>query len=301
MSPYCYLENDTLTEIPSAETPGNDLDVPSWATMAFWRAGKMSPGFDFYDVLPTFIRQAESFVSSQDGNQPFFLYLPLAAPHTPWVPTDDFGSTSAAGQYGDFVNMVDAYVGRFLSHLEKEGFKDNTLVIFTSDNGPFWKPDFIERYDHKAAGNLRGMKADIWEGGHRIPFIVRWPGKVAAASESSQLTSLTNLMGTVSEIVEQPLGSGVGLDSQSVLAQMTGSPADPTVEVVHHSSRAYFALRSGSWKLIEGRGSGGFSQPSVITPEEGEAIGQLYNLEEDFGETNNLYQELLHLLAILIL
>jgi arylsulfatase A-like enzyme len=290
MDPYCYLENDTLTEIPDAYTPGNDLDAPSWATGAFWRAGRMSPSFDFYDVLPTFIAKAKSFVASRaKKDQPFFLYLPLAAPHTPWVPTDDYEGKSQAGQYGDFVQMVDAYVGSFLTFLEEQNLNENTIVFFTSDNGPFWKPEFIERFNHRAAGKLRGMKADAWEGGHRVPFIVRWPGQVEPNTQSSQITTLTNLIATVAELHGDPLQEGVGMDSRSILPQLMGEPADNSAPVIHHSSRGYFAIRYGDWKFIDGLGSGGFSQPPIIEPEPGGPTGQLYNLKEDIGERDNSF------------
>lgn len=292
MEPYCYLENDTLTELPNEYTPGNDLDSDSWATGAFWRAGRMAKSFNFYEVLPTFIDKARGFVdkhSSDDG--PFFLYLPLAAPHTPWVPKDNYRGESGAGQYGDFVQMVDAEVGKFLSHLDERGISENTLLIFTSDNGPFWKPDFAERFDHKAAYIYRGMKADAWDGGHRIPFIVRWPGIVQANSQSDQLTTLTNLIATIAEITETKLNPGVGMDSRSVLSVIKGGAFSNDIEVVHHSSRGMFAIRSGDWKYIDGLGSGGFSQPRFIEAEEGGPQGQLYNMDEDPSEKDNLYSD----------
>ena len=292
MEPYCYLENDVLTELPNAYTPGNDLDAPSWATGAFWRAGLMAPSFDFYEVLPTFIDKAKAFVENHANSQkPFFLYLPLAAPHTPWVPKDNFENTSGAGQYGDFVQMVDAQIGEFLNYLDKLGLSQNTLVIFTSDNGPFWKPEFINRFDHRAAANLRGMKADIWEGGHRIPFIVRWPGIVAENSQTNQLTTLSNLISTVAEITEFPLIEGEGMDSRSILSVLKGGESDNSQPVIHHSSRGFFSIREEDWKYIEGLGSGGFSQPAFIAPVEGMAEGQLYNLGIDLGEQKNVYAD----------
>ncbi|MCG8311470.1 MAG: arylsulfatase [Cytophagales bacterium] len=293
MPPYCYLENDTLTELPTEYTPGNDLDAPSWATGAFWRAGRISESFDFYEVLPVFIRQAKKFVTAnKKDDKPFFLYLPLAAPHTPWVPKADYKGASGAGQYGDFVQMVDAHVGDFLLYLDDLDVSENTLVVFTSDNGPFWKPDFAEKFDHKAAHIYRGMKADIWDGGHRIPFIVRWPDRVAANSQSDQLTSLTNLMATVSEITGASLPPGSGMDSKSIYQVLTGGPPDNDSPVIHHSSKGLFAVRVGEWKYIEGLGSGGFSRPASIEARDGEPDGQLYNMEEDPSEKNNLYAQM---------
>ena len=292
MEPYCYLENDVLVSMPDQYTPGNDLDAESWATGAFWRKGRMSKDFDFYEVLPTFVEKAKMFIKSQAiEDKPFFLYLPLAAPHTPWVPKENYQGKSMAGQYGDFVQMVDAGIGEVLESLKKNEVHDNTLVFFSSDNGPFWKPEFIDRFDHKAAHIYRGMKADIWDGGHRIPFIVRWPEKVAANSQSDQLTTLTNLIATMSEVVGDQLKEGEGMDSQSILSVMLGGNSDKTNYVVHHSSKGMFAIRTDNWKLIEGLGSGGFSKPSVISPKEGEPEGQLYNMKDDPGEKINLYEE----------
>ena len=294
MEPYCYLENDVLTALPNEHTPGNDLDTGSYATGAFWRPGRITKGFDFYEVLPRFIDKAKKFVQSQSKNEkPFFLYLPLAAPHSPWVPKENYDGSSGAGQYGDFVQMVDAQVGDFLKSLDANGISENTIVIFASDNGPFWKPDFIERFDHKAAHNYKGMKADIHEGGHRIPFMVRWPGKVKKGSKSNFRTTLTNLMATIADVVGVTLNDGTAEDSQTILPVLLENEdlVTEALPLIHHSSKGFFAIRKGDWKLIEKRGSGGFSAPVVVEPQEGEPEGQLYNLAEDPSETTNLYNE----------
>jgi arylsulfatase A len=292
MEPYCYLENDVLTELPTDYTPGNDLNTPVYATEAFWRKGRMSESFDFYEVLPTFIEKAKSFVQTHAKDQaPFFLYLPLAAPHTPWVPKDNYAGSSKAGKYGDFVQMVDALVGDFLKELDENALSDNTLVIFTSDNGPYWRPEYIERFGHHAADKYRGMKADIWDGGHRIPFIVRWPGTVEANSQRDQLTTLTNLMATIADIHGVELGDGAGMDSESILPVLKGANSKNLHPVIHHSSRGVFAIRVGEWKYIEGLGSGGFSEPRTLEPLDGGPTGQLYNLALDPSEKDNLFME----------
>jgi len=294
MEPYCYLENDVLTELPNEYTPGNDLDTGSYATGAFWRPGRVTKSFDFYDVLPKIISQGKKFVETHANDKdPFFLYLPLAAPHSPWVPKPNYDGSSGAGQYGDFVQMVDDQVGDFLKSLEETGISDNTIVIFTSDNGPFWKPDFIERFDHRAASIYRGMKADAYEGGHRVPFIVRWPGKIEAGSKSNFKTTLTNLMATCAEVLGVKLDEHLAEDSQSILPVLLNDKknVEKEIPIIHHSSRGHFAIRKGDWKLIEKRGSGGFSTPVVVEPQEGEPEGQLYNLGEDPSETMNLYNE----------
>ncbi len=288
--PYCFLENDTLTQPLNGYTEGSQ---PYGYTGAFWREGLMAEDFDFYEVLPTFIDKASQFVQSRskDDERPFFLYLPLAAPHTPWMPKDAYRDQSGAGEYGDFVQMVDAEVGRFLKQLDKNGVFENTIVIFTSDNGPYWTPEFIDRFDHHAAAHFRGMKGDAWDGGHRIPFIVRWPGKVASNSSSEQLTTLTNLIATVADLHDLELGEGIGMDSQSILPVLLGGEASNDISVIHHSSRGIFAIRHGDWKFIDGLGSGGFSPPAYIEPEENGLSGQLYNMKADPTEQTNLFIE----------
>ncbi len=292
MDPYCYLENDELLAVPSDSTPGNDLNTGY--TEAFWRAGRIAPGFEFDQVLPTFTNKAVSYIEERStSKQPFFLYIPFAAPHTPWVPTQEFQGIGEAGTYGAFVNQVDASVGRILTAIEESGLEDNTLVFFTSDNGPFWTPELIEQYSHRAAGTLRGMKADAWEGGHRIPFIVKYPGQVAPGSKSDAIITLTNLLATCADLLNVELEPDEGEDSFSILPILKGQTnaiADQEA-VVHHSSRGFFAIRKGDWKLILGRGSGGFSQPQVYEPKKGEVPGQLYHLKEDLQEANNVYSD----------
>lgn len=292
MPPYCYLENDRLVTMPTDSTPGNDLNTGY--TEAFWRGGLMAPDFEFDQVLPTFTQKATEFIEDPASKQqPFFLYVPFAAPHTPWVPTETYRDTSKSGTYGDFVTMVDNAVGQILASIENAGFSDNTIVFFTSDNGPFWTPALTEQYGHRAAGPLRGMKADAWEGGHRVPFIAKWPGKIPGNMSTSATTSLTNLLATVSDIVDIPLPEGAGQDSYSILPVLMGQAThvEGQQAVIHHSSRGFFAIREGAYKLIEGRGSGGFSNPPIYEPKAGEPTGQLYNLRQDPKETQNLYNE----------
>lgn len=292
MDPYCFLRNDTLIELPTDHTPGNDLNTGY--TGAFWRAGKIAPSFRFEEVLPTFTRQAVSYfrVRKQEP-KPFFLYLAFSSPHTPWVPGAGYVGKSGAGSYGDFVQMVDAQVGKVLDALDSLGLSENTIVVFASDNGPFWRPSSIEKYGHRAAGNFRGMKADAWEGGHRVPFIVRWPGKISPGSVSAAPTTLANLAATCADILGRPIPEGSARDSYSILPVLLqhADTVPGQVAIVHHSSHGFFAVRQGHWKLIEGRGSGGFSEPVMYEAAAGEAKGQLYDLDRDPGEEHNVYVE----------
>jgi arylsulfatase A len=291
MPPYCYLEDHKLTELPTGYTKGNKLE--SGYTGPFWREGKMAPSFDFHGVLPTFVAKAIGFLKKQSTKKPFFLYLPLAAPHTPWVPTNDYAGKSKAGEYGDFVQQVDAAVGEVLRTLAEAGLADNTMVIFTSDNGPYWRENFVKQFNHKSAGGFRGMKGDAFEGGHRIPFIVRWPGNVKPGTTSAATTTLTNLMATCREVLGLKSRADLPEDSYSILPVLLGKASQIADQpaVVHSSSIGFFAIRKGDWKLIEGLGSGGFTEPKEIKPKTGEPVGQLYNLATDGAETNNLYQQ----------
>jgi arylsulfatase A-like enzyme len=215
----------------------------------------------------------------------------MPAPHTPWMPAEEFRGSSQAGDYGDFVTIVDAMVGKILSAIKESGQEENTIVILTSDNGPYWRPAFIEKFDHRAAYIYRGMKADAWEGGHRIPFMVRWPGHIQPGSVSNATTTLANLLATSAEIVGLDPKLLQGQDSYSILPVLLGK-ADKVPDqdaVVHHSSQGMFAIREGDWKLVEGRGSGGFSEPVFYEPKPGEAPGQLFNVKDDPSETIDLY------------
>jgi arylsulfatase A-like enzyme len=197
-----------------------------------------------------------------------------------------------SGDYGDFVAQVDAVLGQVMQTLEDNGLADNTLLIFTSDNGADWKPGDQERFAHRANAHWRGMKADVWEAGHRVPLLARWPGRIQPGSTSHALGCLTDLLATAAEITGRQLPRDAGEDSFSLLRDLTGSGSAPAREaVVHHSMDGMFSIRQGEWKLCLGRGSGGFSTPRRIEPNPGEPPGQLYHILGDQRETENLYHE----------
>ena len=256
----------------------------------FWRAGPIAPGFSHTDVLQSIAQEATTFIRSQSKDQPFFLYFPLTAPHTPWLPADGFRGKTEVGYYGDFVAQVDAVVAQVTAALDEAGLADNTLLIMTSDNGSHWPVGDIAKWGHDANGGFRGQKADIHEGGHRVPLIVRWPGKVQPGSASDQIVCLTDLLATCAAIVGEDLPENAGEDSCNLLPAMLGTTKGPLREaVVHHSVTGMFAIRKGDWKFIDGLGSGGFTKPARVKPKPGGSQGQLYNLAEDRAEKKNQY------------
>ena len=223
---------------------------------------------------------------------PLMLYLAYPAPHTPWLPSEEFAGKSGAGMYGDFVMMVDFQIGRVLYSLKTAGLADNTLVVFTSDNGPVWYETDVERFGHDSSGGLRGMKSDAWECGHRMPFIVRWPGVTPPESVSKQMICFTDLLATFAEIVGVKLPTKAAPDSFSFRRVLTGEQLDDEpvrTELVIRSGGGLMTFRQGQWKLIQGLGSGGFSEPRRVKAEQGQPTGQLYNLAADPGETTDVY------------
>ncbi len=237
------------------------------------------------NMLPLIALKASDYVAERSkSGKPFFLYLPLSSPHTPIVPGKDWKGKSQLGEYGDFVMETDWAVGQVLAAIEKAGITENTLVIFSSDNGcsPVAGTNELEKQGHFASERYRGYKADIWEGGHRVPFLVRWPGHVKAGSQSDHLVCLTDLFATVAELTNVTIPANAGEDSASFLPALLGQQMKPREPVVHHSIEGRFAIRDGSWKLCLCEGSGGWSKGG-----DGKAI-QLYDLSIDPGETRNL-------------
>jgi arylsulfatase A-like enzyme len=287
MAPYVYVENGQATAIP-------DTSTVNTGKYSWWREGPTAPDFTHEDVTPNFFRRSMTYIQEQaQTEQPFFLYLALPSPHTPILPTEAWQGKSGLNPYGDFMLMIDDYLGQLLGTLDREGITENTLIIFTSDNGcsPAAKIDELEAAGHKPNGDWRGHKADIFEGGHRVPFLLRWPQKVEPGQRSEQTICLTDLMATFAEITDYELKDNQGEDSYSLLPALEGSDTAPIREAtVHHSINGSFAIRQGDWKLILCPGSGGWSFPR---PQDQAALDslppvQLYNLADDPAESNNL-------------
>jgi len=229
--------------------------------------------------------------------EPFFLYLALNSPHSPVVPSEKWQGKSGMSPYADFVMETDYVVGRVIDALKENGLDENTLVFFTSDNGcsyPAAKAAQLEsNFGHYASAQYRGSKSDIWEGGHRVPFIVRWPGKVKENSTNEQLICHTNLMATVAEVTGLELPENAGEDSFSILPLLKNEQEKSGYElVVHHSIQGKFSVRKGKWKLEFCPGSGGWTNPKDgAARKKGLPEIQLYNMELDEGEQNNVFEE----------
>lgn len=294
--PYFYIRNDRAVAPPTEHTEASSTEGWSPIQGAFWREGGIAPELALKDVLPTFTREAKHIIRKHAGDpeekRPLMLYLAFPAPHTPWLPDSASTGKSKAGLYGDFVHMVDRQVAEVLNALKEEGMEENTLIIFSSDNGPVWYAQDEERFGHDASGGLRGMKGDAWEAGHRMPFIIKWPGVVDKGSFSHHTLCFTDVLATLAEATGAQLPEGAGMDSYSFYPILTGALSDKELSrppIVMESANGSMMIRSGKWKLIDHLGSGGFSKPGRREAKEGEAPGQLYDLELDPGETNNLY------------
>ena len=288
--PYVYIENDKVTDTNVKYTENKDK-------YGWWRKGLTASDFSHEQVLPHLTQKAVSFINQHAADsEPFFLYYAMPAPHTPILPTKEFQGKSGVNPYGDFVMEVDYMIGQVIKAIEENKLAANTLIIVTSDNGCSPQADFelLAKFGHNPSYMYRGAKADIFEGGHRIPFIVRWPDKIEPGTSSDQTICLTDLLATSAAIIGDKLPENAGEDSYNLLPVfLNGELREPIREAtVHHSVNGSFSLRKGKWKLEMCPGSGGWSYP---TPKE---VGnmdlpaiQLYNLENDIGEEHNVYDK----------
>ena len=250
---------------------------------------------DEINMLPRLTRKAVEYIDERGAtgiDAPFFLYVPFGSPHTPILPSKEWQGKSGLGDYADFVMQTDAGLGAILDALDRNALKENTIVIFSSDNGCSRRANFpkLEKEGHYPSANFRGAKADIWDGGHRIPFIVRWPGKVKAGTSNDQTLCLVDLFATCAELTGTKLPVGSAEDSVSFLPALYGKTIDSSrAGVIHHSISGHFAYRMGKWKLCLAKGSGGWTSPKENQVPEGSPVAQLYDLEADPGETKNLF------------
>ena len=297
MPPYAWIENDRTVGIPSetkgfVTAPGSLVEYLGLDGKG--RRGLAHPDFKLAAVLPTLAQKTAEYIErAAKKSEPFFVYMPLNSPHTPLSPSKSFLGRSGLNAYGDFMLETDWAVGHVLMTLERLGLADDTLVIFTSDNGCSPRADFpgLAKLGHNPSHIFRGHKADIFEGGHRIPFVARWPGRIEAGTTSADVICLTDLLATVADILGERLPAGAGEDSVSILPVLLGRAKAPVREAtVHHSINGSFAIRQGKWKLALCPDSGGWSAPR---PGRDEVAGlppiQLYDLESDIGEQRNVH------------
>ena len=279
MAPYIYIENDKFVgECTVLEEPHPN------------RKGPAHVDFEVIDVLDELADKSVEFIKKQTNEKPFFAYLSLPSPHTPIVPTPEWQGKSGLGEYGDFMMQTDAFVGTIVKALDESGFSENTLVIVSSDNGCSAKPAKVpdlEAKGHFPSAQYRGYKSDLWDGGHRVPFIVKWPAKVKAGSSSEATICLTDFMATCADLSGTKLPGDAGEDSVSFAPAMEGKKIETSRKgIIHHSINGAFAYREGKWKLLLTKGSGGWSKG----PKGKGTKGQLYDMEADPGETKNLYE-----------
>lgn len=297
--PYCFVENDHTVGIPSVREGGRNeqFNIP----------GPMLPGWKLVNILPELTRHAVKWIdNTAKAQKPFFLYLALTSPHFPVVPAPEFQGTSQAGDYGDFVFQTDWTVGQVLDALQRAGVVQNTLVIFTSDNGPEVVEinpgayDRARQYHHYSMGPLRGAKRDAWEGGHRVPFLARWPGKIKAGAVSGETMCHVDFMATVAAILGVKLPDTAAEDSINVLPVLLGEkpPAPAREATVHHSCSGKFAIRKGDWVLIDapsGDDNGARGEPQWFKEERGytkhDQPGELFNVHDDLTERHNYFAE----------
>ena len=291
MAPYVYLENDKPTALPNRVT-GNKEKF-SW-----WREGPTASDFVHEQVLPNFIDRAVCYIKDKaDGEQPFFLYLPLPAPHTPILPVKEYQGRSGLNPYGDFVLMVDDMVGKVMKALDEAGVAGNTILVFSTDNGCSPEADFKELGEkgHDPSYIYRGHKADLFDGGHRVPCAVRWPEK-AKHHVVNQTICLTDFYATFASLGNYRLKDSEGEDSYNILPLILNEKEGKAIReaTVHHSIEGDFTIRRGEWKLLLSPSSGGWSYPK---PGKDDTViemlppVQLYNMKTDPEETDNVCAE----------
>ena len=296
--PYCFIENDRTVGIPSADAPaGRD---------SFNIADPMLPDWKLVEVLPGLEKRAVEYIATAaKGDKPFFLYLPLTSPHYPVVPSAAFKGKSKAGDYGDFAVQTDQVVGEVVAALKKSGVADKTLVLFTSDNGPEITGevnpgayDRLKEFGHASMGSLRGTKRDAWEGGHRVPFIARWPGKIPAGTTCDETICHVDLMATLAALLDVKLPADAGVDSVNILPALLGEKRKAPLHqaTVHHSAQGKFAIRRGDWVLIlapTGDDNARKVEPGWFRKDRGYAPhtepGELFHLATDPTQKTNLY------------
>ena len=297
---YAWIDGDRIPVPPTQIVDRTPL--PKHPYSRDNRPGMIAPDFDLEEVDLVFLEKSREFLKKHVAtkpDKPFFLFHSAQAVHLPSFPADSFKGKTKAGPHGDFIFELDHVVGELLKCLDDLGVADNTLVMFSSDNGPEVPTVVAMRRDHQHDGARpwRGMKRDQWEGGHRVPFIARWPNKITAGTTSDQTVCLTDVMATCAAIVEAELPRDAAEDSFNILPALLGTAGDKPIRefTLHQTISLALSIRSGDWKYLDHQGSGGNRYDNerlrqyVLKDTAPDAPGQLYNLADDPGETRNLY------------
>lgn len=292
--PYAWIENDRVVRAPDAA-----LDTTKWKAIkeGNWecRPGPMVADWDPYAVLPTLAERGVEYLRSRkDAKEPFFLYFAFPSPHAPIIPNDEFDGASQAGPFGDFVAETDAMVGKLLAALDEAGLADETIVVFTADNGPeHYAYARDAKFGHWSPGPLRGLKRDIYEGGHRVPFIVRWPGLTKPGTTGEALASQIDLLATFASALDFDLPENAAEDSHDMLPYLRGEADAIRRTHIHNTNANQYAIRHGDWLLIDaktGYSSQGFAawEKRRGYPADDDATVELYDLAKDLGQRNNV-------------
>ncbi|MEX2185168.1 MAG: arylsulfatase [Pirellulales bacterium] len=293
--PYAWIENDHVITAPTERLTVSPAPAEGNAEC---RPGPMAADWRLDAVMPKLTEKAVAWIGQQKGREsPFFLYFPFTSPHAPIVPTKAFRDKSQAGGYGDYVVQTDDTVGQVLRALKENGFGDNTIVLFTSDNGPeHYAYPRVKNFSHRSMGPLRGLKRDIWEGGHRVPFIVRWPGIVKAGGVSDALVGQIDIVATLAAVTGFEIPHGAAQDSRNQLPLLRDENAKSArEELVHNTYKDHYAMRQGHWLYIDApsgevtKSPAWFNEANGYTPNEHRTA--LFDLQDDLGQRRNVVAE----------
>lgn len=307
MPPYAFVRNDKVVDpnvMLTADAYPKSKDETSyewdrkhtneddvyWERGVWWRNGEMSKSFKFEECLPTIVNEGLSFIEeSAKKDKPFFLYMPLTGPHTPWLPSASSKGATALGTYGDFITDIDLTVKKVIDKLRELRQLENTIIIFASDNGGAWEEDDVQQYAHQSNYSRRGQKGDAWDGGHHVPLIISWANHFQSNQTYNGTVGLVDIFSTLADLTGQSLQPGQAEDSFSFKSVLDGD-LNTVVrdQIIYLSGSGKLAIKQGDWKYIDCLGSGGFTAPNRKKPVKNGPTSQLYNMRVDSLENNNL-------------
>ena len=296
--PYAWMENDGFVELPNAvmdvHNVGFDINEGEWE----FRPGPKVEGWNPYKVLPTLTDKTVEYIKQQETDKPFFLYFALPSPHAPIIPNEEFIGKSEAGPYGDFVHQTDWVAGQVMKALKEKGLEENTIVIFTADNGPEkYAFERAEKYGHFSMGDFRGLKRDVWEGGHHVPFIIKWPSKIKAGTVSEEVISQVDIMATLAAITNTELPNNAAPDSYNLLPLLKGKKYNSPLReaTVHNTFDNVWGLRKGQWLYLNKPSGEHTKMPDSFKKMRGfedfETPALLFNMRKDAAQKNNVYEK----------